>query len=90
MARIEKTDAEWRATLTPRDYEITRRAGTEPPFTGIYWNTKTPGVYNCKCCDAPLFDSRTKYDSGCRLAELLPAHLGGCRGHARGQLPLHA
>ena len=65
MTRIEKTDAQWRETLTERDYEITRRAGTEPPFTGIYWNTKTPGIYNCKCCDAPLFDARTKYDSGC-------------------------
>ena len=65
MAKIEKTDAEWREALTPRDYEITRRAGTEPPFTGIYWNTKTPGIYHCKCCDAALFDARTKYDSGC-------------------------
>ena len=53
MARIEKTDAEWRAELTARDYEITRRAGTEPPFTGVYWNTKTPGIYNGKCC-API------------------------------------
>ena len=65
MAKIEKTDAQWRETLTPQEYEVTRRAGTEPPFTGIYWNTKTPGIYHCKCCDAALFDARAKYDSGC-------------------------
>ena len=46
------------------EFEITRRGGTEPAFTGIYWDTKTEGTYNCKCCDAPLFDSETKYDSG--------------------------
>ena len=62
-ARVEKTDAEWRAQLTPEEYKITRRAGTERAFTGEYWQTKTPGAYNCRCCDAPLFHSDTKYDS---------------------------
>jgi len=58
-----KTVDEWRAQLSANDFEITRNAGTEPAFTGIYCDTKTPGVYNCKCCDAALFDSQTKYDS---------------------------
>lgn len=64
VARVEKTDAEWQAQLTPAEFHITRQGGTEPAFTGIYWDTKTKGTYNCKCCDAPLFDSETKYDSG--------------------------
>lgn len=64
MAKVTKTDDEWRAELTPEEFEITRRAGTERAFTGIYNDTKTPGMYNCKCCHAPLFDSNTKYDSG--------------------------
>ncbi|MDE0450298.1 MAG: peptide-methionine (R)-S-oxide reductase MsrB [Gammaproteobacteria bacterium] len=62
--KVQKTEDEWRQELTPVDFEITRRGGTEPAFTGIYWDTKTRGTYNCKCCDAPLFDSETKYDSG--------------------------
>lgn len=62
--RVEKTDAEWRGELTPAEYKITRRAGTERAFTGEYWQTKTPGAYNCRCCGAPLFHSDEKYDSG--------------------------
>lgn len=62
--RIERTDAEWQEQLTPEEFQVTRRGGTEPAFTGIYWDTKTPGTYNCKCCDAPLFNSNAKYDSG--------------------------
>ena len=58
------TDDELRSKLTPEQYEITQKKGTERAFTGIYWDTKTPGVYNCKCCNTPLFDSNTKYDSG--------------------------
>jgi peptide-methionine (R)-S-oxide reductase len=65
MAKVVKSDDEWRQELTPEEFEITRKAATERPFTGIYNDTKTPGLYNCKCCDAPLFDSDTKYDSGC-------------------------
>jgi peptide-methionine (R)-S-oxide reductase len=65
MAKVVKSDDEWRQELTPEEFEITRNAATERPFTGIYNDTKTPGLYNCKCCDAPLFDSGTKYDSGC-------------------------
>jgi peptide-methionine (R)-S-oxide reductase len=64
MVKVAKTDDEWRGALTDAEYEITRNAGTERAFTGVYWDTKTPGVYNCKCCDTPLFDSTSKYDSG--------------------------
>ena len=62
--KVVKSDAEWRAQLTPQEYKVARRAGTERAFTGEYWQTKTQGVYNCRCCDAPLFDSDAKYDSG--------------------------
>ena len=62
--KVEKTDAEWRSQLTPEQFKITRRAGTERAFTGEYWETKTPGAYNCRCCGAPLFHSDAKYDSG--------------------------
>ena len=62
--RVEKSDEEWRAELSPEEFEITRRAGTERAFTGIYCDTKSPGIYHCRCCHTPLFDSTTKYDSG--------------------------
>ena len=62
--KVRKSDDAWRGELTPAEFEIARRGGTEPAFTGIYWDTKTKGTYNCKCCDTPLFDSATKYDSG--------------------------
>ena len=62
--KVRKSDDEWREELTPSEFEITRCGGTEPAFTGIYWDSKTKGTYNCKCCDAPLFHSGTKYDSG--------------------------
>lgn len=64
MAKVKKTDAEWREALTPEQYEVARNAGTERAFTGKYWDTKTPGTYRCVCCGEPLFDSATKYDSG--------------------------
>jgi peptide-methionine (R)-S-oxide reductase len=64
MTKVIKSDDEWRAMLTPDEFEITRRAGTERAFTGVYNDCKTPGIYNCKCCDAALFDSQTKYESG--------------------------
>ncbi len=58
------TDEQLRSRLTPLQYEVTQRAGTERAFTGEYWDTKAPGVYHCIVCDAPLFKSDTKYDSG--------------------------
>jgi peptide-methionine (R)-S-oxide reductase len=63
-ARLVKTDAEWRAQLTPEQYRIARKRGTERAFTGAYWETKTPGTYACVCCGQELFASATKFDSG--------------------------
>lgn len=64
MAKVTKTDDEWRQEMTPEEYAIMREAGTERAFTGEYWDTKTPGTYRCRGCGAELFDSETKYDSG--------------------------
>lgn len=64
MTKVEKSDAQWRTELTPEQYEVCRCGGTEPAFTGKYWDTKTPGTYECSACGTPLFDSETKYDSG--------------------------
>ena len=57
-------DRDWREKLSPQQYHICREQGTEPAFTGAYWNTKEDGVYRCVCCGTPLFDSREKFDSG--------------------------
>jgi peptide-methionine (R)-S-oxide reductase len=65
IERVEKSDAQWKASLTPQEYEVTRKKGTEPPFTGKYWNCKTPGTYRCVCCGEPLFGSESKFESGC-------------------------
>ncbi|MGA2185189.1 MAG: peptide-methionine (R)-S-oxide reductase MsrB [Bryobacteraceae bacterium] len=62
--KVRKTDAEWRAQLTPEEYAVARRKGTEPAFTGRYWNHHEPGVYRCVCCGTPLFHSSEKFDSG--------------------------
>ncbi|MBM3487648.1 MAG: peptide-methionine (R)-S-oxide reductase MsrB [Alphaproteobacteria bacterium] len=62
--RIEKSEAEWRRTLTVEQFQVCRKGGTERAFTGKYWNTKTRGTYRCACCGNPLFSSETKYDSG--------------------------
>jgi peptide-methionine (R)-S-oxide reductase len=62
--RVTKTDEEWRTELTPEQYEVCRRKGTERPFTGVYWDTKDAGVYRCACCESELFGSDAKYDSG--------------------------
>jgi peptide-methionine (R)-S-oxide reductase len=62
--KISKTDDEWRKELTPEQYAVTRRKGTEPAFTGKYWDNHEKGVYRCVCCGNPLFDSETKFESG--------------------------
>lgn len=64
MGKVNKTDREWQRELSPDEFRITRQKGTEPAFTGQYWNTKSSGVYHCRCCGTPLFSSETKYDSG--------------------------
>ena len=64
MAEIKKTDQEWREQLTPEQYHVARRKGTEPAFTGKYWDNHEPGTYKCVCCGTPLFQSDAKYDSG--------------------------
>ena len=62
--KVEKSDAEWREQLTPEQYNVTRKHGTERAFTGPNWDTKDDGLYRCVACDRPLFRSDTKFDSG--------------------------
>ena len=62
--KVKKTDEEWREQLTPEEYEVTRRAGTEAPFTGRYLDNKEAGIYRCVGCGTELFSSGTKFDSG--------------------------
>ena len=63
--KIKKTDAEWRAQLSPEEYQVTRQKGTERAFTGRYWDCHEPGQYRCVCCGTDLFSSEHKFDSGC-------------------------
>lgn len=64
MEKIVKSEAQWREALTPEQFQVTRRAGTERPFCGAFWDNHLTGVYHCVCCDLPLFDSGTKFESG--------------------------
>ncbi|WKZ33080.1 MAG: peptide-methionine (R)-S-oxide reductase MsrB [Thermodesulfobacteriota bacterium] len=64
MEKIKKSDEEWKEELTPEEYRIARKKGTEKPFTGEYLNKKDKGTYTCVCCGLELFSSDTKYDSG--------------------------
>jgi methionine-R-sulfoxide reductase len=64
VGKVEKTDAEWKKILTPEQYRVLRHAGTEPAFTGAYWNNHVKGMYKCAGCGLELFDSATKFDSG--------------------------
>ncbi len=63
-ADAKKTEAQWLEQLTPEQFHVCRERGTERPFTGNYWNTKTPGTYHCVACGQALFDWQTKFDSG--------------------------
>ena len=62
--KVIKSEDQWRSELTPEEYDVCRQKGTERAFTGEYWDTKTPGVYACRCCGEALFSSQTKFDSG--------------------------
>jgi peptide-methionine (R)-S-oxide reductase len=62
--KVIKSDEEWQQLLTPEQYEVTRQKGTEPPFTGKYYNFKENGIYKCVCCGNDLFNSEAKFDSG--------------------------
>jgi peptide-methionine (R)-S-oxide reductase len=64
MEKVVKSDEEWRQILTPEQFEVTRRNGTERAFTGKYWNWHEKGIYRCVCCGTALFSSETKFDSG--------------------------
>ncbi|OGS90115.1 MAG: peptide-methionine (R)-S-oxide reductase [Gallionellales bacterium GWA2_60_18] len=64
MDEIEKSDAEWRDELTPEQYSVCRCSGTEPAFSGAYWDCHDTGIYRCVCCGAALFGSEDKFDSG--------------------------
>jgi peptide-methionine (R)-S-oxide reductase len=61
---MKKTEEEWKKELTPEQYKVARQCGTEPPFTGKYWNLHDDGTYHCVCCNAQLFSSGTKFESG--------------------------
>lgn len=63
--KIHRSDEEWQKQLTPNQYYVTRQKGTEPPFTGEYERTETPGTYKCVCCGQELFQSKNKFHSGC-------------------------
>ena len=65
MNRIQKTEEQWRAALSPEQYRVLREKGTEQPFSGEYDHTFEPGTYQCAGCGATVFESETKYDSGC-------------------------
>ena len=62
--KITKSEEEWKKQLSPEQFQVTRKAGTEPAFTGKYWKTKDAGTYACVCCGQPLFSSETKFESG--------------------------
>jgi len=64
VARVVKSDADWRKQLPRDSYEVTRHAETERPFSGKDWNNHSDGLYRCICCDTALFDSKTKFESG--------------------------
>jgi len=88
MEKIRKTDAQWRAQLTPEQFHVTRRQGTERPFCGAFWDHHGRGIFRCVCCDLPLFDAAAKFDSGTGwpsfTAPLDPGHVDNHRDLSHG------
>ena len=64
VEKVVKPDTEWQNQLNEEQFRIARKKGTEPAFSGMYWDTKTPGIYQCVCCGQDLFDAENKFDSG--------------------------
>ena len=83
---MKKTKEEWRTLLTPEQFRVTREAGTEPPFSGEYTDLEEAGVYHCICCDQPLFDSNSKFHSGCGW----PSYFQALDNHNVKELPDHS
>ena len=75
--KVEKNEEEWLEQLTPEQYHVTRQGGTERAFTGKYYNHKASGMYRCVCCQAELFSSDTKFESGSGWPSFWQAHDGG-------------
>lgn len=88
MEKIRKTDEQWRAQLTPEQFHVTRRQGTERPFCGAFWDHHERGIYCCVCCGLPLFDAAAKFDSGTGwpsfTVPLDPAHVDNRRDLSHG------